>query len=227
MGMGLIASLSLSLVAFEWRFATEAHGWSPAELPLEDMEAVQPPMPWRRAQESPAERKQLRKASHAAIIADAIQSEPDRAKDPIDVASTGATGSSVDTISADTGNPPEAIEYAMLPWRKGDERMPCWSGCEQLRGNGRDACTEERIQRYLDRNFRVPANGPSSEFTVVTLAIEADGRASTLACRPRPSAATEREVQRVVDAMPAFVPGEQNGKPVRVVYQLPLHVKRR
>jgi hypothetical protein len=226
LGLGLLAALSLALVAFEWRYAPDHEAWQMAAPLPPEPEAELPPMPSRRALHEPARREPAqRKAASAAIIADAIAPQPE--PDHGDAQPAGAASTGVDSAYAMVGQAPEVIDDIVLPWRKGDERMPCWTGCQNLRGEARDACTEARIQRHLDRYFRIPAGGPATEFTVVTIAIEADGTPSTLICRPRLSATTEQEVQRVVQAMPAFIPGEQNGKPVRVVYQLPLHVKRR
>lgn len=225
LGIGLAAALSLTLVAMEWRAVSALPAWSGGEaLPLEGPPEVAP-IPYRaRSDERRAPRKPS--AQRAALLADARG--PDDAAAPEGVRSDAPdAGAHADSSSLLAGSPPEAIEDIFIPWRKGDERMPCWSGCEQLRGAARDACTEARIQRHLDRVFRVPPEGPREEFTVITLEIGTDGAPGAVVCRPRPSAAVEQEVLRVVRAMPLFIPAEQNGKAVRVIYQLPLRVARR
>lgn len=225
LGIGLAAALALTLVAMEWRAASALPAWSGGEaLPLEGPPEVAP-IPYRaRSDERRAPRKPS--AQRAALLADARG--PDDAAAPEGARSDAAdAGAHADSSALLPGSPPEAIEDIFIPWRKGDERMPCWSGCEQLRGAARDACTEARIQRHLDRVFRVPPEGPREEFTVITLEIGTDGAPGAVVCRPRPSAAVEQEAVRVVRAMPPFIPAEQNGKAVRVIYQLPLRVARR
>ncbi len=225
--LGLVAALSLTLVAFEWRLAGARPHWGIADaLPLEgEWELL--PMAVRSASASAESAKPAARAAGDIlnISDDALTGEsstPDEGQP-----AEGMMGAASDSLPAFAGNAPETIEEVFIPWRKGDERMPCWTGCEQLAGEAREACTEARIQRYLDRQFRVPPHGPREEFTVVTLEIGADGRPSLLACRPKPSAAVEEEVRRVATLMPAFIAGEQNGQAVRVIYQLPLRVARR
>lgn len=226
--LGLMAVLSLALVGFEWRSAGGAADWAPEDaLPLEG-EPELLPLPSRKADPAtPAKDVRKRAAAGTPVLfTDPVTPEPLVAPDTSS-ASSGAAGNAADSATVLVGYPPEEIETVVLPWSKGDERMPCWTGCEQLRGAARDACTEARIQRHLDRYFRIPPVGPRDEFTVITMEIGVDGRPGVMVCRPTPSSAVEREVQRVVAAMPAFKAGEQNGKPVRVMYQLPLRVSRR
>jgi hypothetical protein len=225
LSIGLAAALALTLVAMEWRAAGALPAWSMGEaLPLESPPEVAP-IPYRAKSDArSAPRKPS--AQRAALLADARG--PDDAAAPDGLRSDAAdAGAHADSSSLQPHSPPEAIEDFLIPWRKGDERMPCWNGCEQLRGAARDACTEARIQRHLDRVFRVPPEGLQEEFTVITLEIGTDGAPGAVVCRPRPSPAVEQEVLRVMRAMPPFIPAEQNGRAVRVIYQLPLRVARR
>jgi hypothetical protein len=72
----------------------------------------------------------------------------------------------------------------------------------------------------------VPQSVRRDEFTVITLEIDATGNIGRLVCAPRPSAAVQAEIERVVRALPVFMPGSQNGLAVPVIYQLPFRVTR-
>jgi len=61
--------------------------------------------------------------------------------------------------------------------------------------------------------------------TTVTFEIDAKGRIGKVYCAPKVGPEIEREVERVVRALPEFVPGSQGGFPVGVYYQFRLNVR--
>lgn len=225
-GIGLFLSLAVVQVAFEWRTT----GWQPRfdagePMPMEEGMEL-PPMSFKPTVASAQVPKRARAPLGPIRVSD--EPPPDAGPDDAPDAVAGAIGNGLaaDTFSLAGANPPEVIDDVMLPWGKGVEQLPHFSECAGQRRWSLEECTEARIQRHLDRYFRVPEGLGKEEFTVISFEIGIDGSIGRLVCSPRPSHAVESEVERVVRSLPAFVPGSQNGRPVRVVYQLPLRVKR-
>lgn len=83
----------------------------------------------------------------------------------------------------------------------------------------------EALVKYLSENIKYPklAKETGISGTVfVTFVIEPDGSVSSIAVlRGEPGGLTEEAV-RVVSEMPAWTPGKQRGKPVRVRMNLPV-----
>lgn len=224
-GIGLMVGLSVVLAAFEWRSSAPAfQEWTYLDLeaPLDPELQVMFASP---KQEAPRQKLKNRGSGPIRTISDPLPDDgpvDDLPDDPV----SGGADAATDSTSREQLNPPEQIETAVLPWKKGREDMPYFLDCEDNRRMDRHECTELRIQRHLDRNFRVPDGLRKEEFTVVSFEIATDGSIGQLVCRPRPSDAVEREVERVIRLLPAFKPGMQNDHPVRVIYQIPLRVKR-
>ncbi|MBK9175219.1 MAG: hypothetical protein IPM46_02545 [Flavobacteriales bacterium] len=225
-GIGLFLSLALVLVAFEWRTAEVQPRFDAGEpMPMEEGMEL-PPMSFK----PKAASAQLAKRARAPLGPIRVSDEPPPDEGPGDEPdeNSGAIGAGLaaDTFDLAGANPPEVIDDVMLPWGKGVEQLPHFAECAGQRRLSLEDCTEARIKRHLDRYFRVPEGLSKEEFTVISFEIGIDGSIGRLVCSPRPSRAVEHEVERVVRALPAFVPGSQNGRPVRVIYQLPLRVKR-
>lgn len=219
-----MVALALVLAAFEWRSAAApVASWT--ELDIED--SLDPELMVMFARKQDASSPKHNKRSNGPVVPgdDPVPDDGPLTDEP-DEPVTGAGDAVADSTSRDDLSPPEKIETAIIPWRKGREDMPYFVDCTGSRRMDRYECTEMRIQRHLDRYFRVPESLRKEEFTVVSFEIAADGTIGQLVCRPKPSEAVEREVERVIRMLPAFVPGMQNDHPVRVIYQIPLRVKR-
>lgn len=224
-GIGLLAALALVLVAFEWRSAEPEIAvvtWLDLEQPIE-----QETMLMFRKPDPVKERPRARQRSNGPVVPvdDPLPDDPPLVDDP-EPDSVHGSGTATDSTSRENLSPPDDAGPMVIPWSKGREDMPYFVDCTGNKRMDLATCTEARIQRHLDRYFRVPPALKGEEFTVVSFEIDAEGRIGRLVCRPTPSAAVEHEVERVVRLLPAFVPGMQNGHPVSVIYQLPLRVKR-
>lgn len=223
-GIGLMVALAVVLAAFEWRSAAPpVASWT--DLDIED--SLDPELMVMFARKQEASSPKHNKRSNGPVIPgdDPAPDDGPPVAEP-DEPVTGTGDAVADSTSRDDLSPPEKIETAIIPWRKGREDMPYFVDCTGNRRMDRYECTEMRIQRHLDRYFRVPESLRKEEFTVVSFEIAADGTIGQLVCRPKPSEAVEHEVERVIRLLPAFVPGMQNDHPVRVIYRIPLRVKR-
>lgn len=81
------------------------------------------------------------------------------------------------------------------------------------------------LMKFLSSHVQYPAEAAEMRIqgrVVVTFIIEKDGSISNIKVVRGVSPALDAEAVRVVKSMPRWAPGEINGKPVRVTYNLPV-----
>lgn len=84
------------------------------------------------------------------------------------------------------------------------------------------------LMAYLSENIVYPSMAEENniEAKVITqFIVEIDGSISNVEIIKKMGWGFDEEALRVVKAMPNWKPGKQNGKPVRVLYTLPIHFK--
>ena len=112
------------------------------------------------------------------------------------------------------------VPYAVV------EQVPTYPGCEELAGNqAKKDCMSSRISEFVNKNFNTEL-GKKLGLTginkiYVQFKIDANGNVQFMGARaPRPE--LEKEAERVVNLLPHMSPGIQRGKPVNVLYALPI-----
>jgi hypothetical protein len=219
---GLLAALSLTLVAFEWRA-----GDAPVRYVYEDDDAFDPPMEYPRVIIIERKTAPLPPAPKPRTRSNTIG-----IGDPPTVIETGPTDPGPEGPELPEGpltpatelNSPETVETNMpMGWDMVGVR-PYFMECLERSGKTRDACTESRIEKHLQRRFKVPPGIRGPLRTVITFEIDKQGRIGRLVCTPRVAKEVEAEVERVLRSLPEFVPGSQGGHPVAVYYRIPLSV---
>jgi protein TonB len=84
---------------------------------------------------------------------------------------------------------------------------------------------EEELFKYLSKNIKYPSmareNGISGT-VYVTFVVETNGDITDVKKLRGVGGGCDEEAIRVVKAMPGWSAGKQNGKPVRVQYNLPI-----
>lgn len=87
---------------------------------------------------------------------------------------------------------------------------------------------EDALIKYLSKNLKYPANAKKSwiEGTVyVTFLLDKEGKVTEPKILKSVSEELDAEAIRLVNEMPQWTPGTQNGKPVIVQYNLPVRFK--
>jgi protein TonB len=106
------------------------------------------------------------------------------------------------------------------------ENVPIYPGCEKKKNNpDRKKCMEEKIKRFVNKTFDT---GLASELglegrqkIVVQFKIDSKGRVTGVQSRA-PHPRLKDEAARVINKLPEMTPGMQRGKPVGVIYALPI-----
>ena len=122
--------------------------------------------------------------------------------------------------------PPDP-EPKVAPIHLAVEEMPRFVGCEELElsKNEKQACAGERLLKYIYQNINYPklAREMGREGTVVArFIIEVDGSISQLELVKDIGAGCGAEVLQMIKEMPTWIPGKQNGRKVRVQFNLPV-----
>ncbi|WP_299758986.1 energy transducer TonB [uncultured Pontibacter sp.] len=86
----------------------------------------------------------------------------------------------------------------------------------------------DALMQYLGRKLRYPHEAQSNGIegtVVVTFVVAANGNISDVAVLKGLGFGTEQEASRVIESMPRWEPGRQNGRAVPVRYTLPIKFK--
>jgi len=89
-------------------------------------------------------------------------------------------------------------------------------------------CAEKRLLEYIYRNIKYPRqarwNGVQG-MVVISFVVEKDGSISETKILKDVRGGCGAESVRIVNSMPTWIPGTQRGKPVKVLFNLPILFK--
>lgn len=115
-------------------------------------------------------------------------------------------------------------EVAGVPFAAMD-KIPTYPGCEDLSGNDAKQCFTQKIATFIIENFDnevIKASGLEGKQRIAVQFVITD---NGLVTDVKAKAATPElgvEAERVVGDLPQMLPGEKDGKTVKVLYSLPL-----
>ncbi len=106
------------------------------------------------------------------------------------------------------------------------EDVPLFPGCEKYKTNAdRKKCMSDKIKNFVNSKFNTDLGselGLSGVNRVyVRFKIDRNGKVVGVQARA-PHPRLQKEAERVVGMLPNMVPGKQRGKPVGVLYSLPI-----
>ena len=105
------------------------------------------------------------------------------------------------------------------------ETVPTYPGCENLDNAAAKKCMSEQITNFINQNFDTNAVKPYAEKGTnriyVRFVISKEGTVENIQARASSPELVE-EGKRVVALLPKMKPGENDGKPVDVLYSLPI-----
>ncbi|MCF4100174.1 energy transducer TonB [Gillisia sp. M10.2A] len=106
------------------------------------------------------------------------------------------------------------------------ENVPIFPGCEGLSNNDqRKKCMSEKVQAFVQKKFNTDLGGQLGltgvNRVIVQFKIDKNGNITDVRSRA-PHPRLEQEAARVINSLPKMQPGKQRGKPVGVMYSLPI-----
>lgn len=109
------------------------------------------------------------------------------------------------------------------------EEMPRFPGCEDSPNKEtRSKCAEDKMLQYIYQNLKYPSLARENSIdgmVVVQFKIGTDGKIFDTVVITDIGQGCGDEAARVVRSMPNWIPGMQRGKPVNVLYTLPVRFK--
>lgn len=82
---------------------------------------------------------------------------------------------------------------------------------------------EKALTEFIQKNLRYPETDTDVQGRVVIrFVVEKDGEISNIEILRSLASEFDKEAVRIIQLMPKWVPGKQNGKPARVYYTLPI-----
>lgn len=108
------------------------------------------------------------------------------------------------------------------------EEMPYLSSCQDGSQESRQSCTGQTILNFFYQNLKWPAilqNSSITGLSVIQFVIGTDGKVKSLKVVRSLHPELDKELLRVAQLLPDFVPGRQNGRKVEVQYNLPIRIR--
>jgi len=104
--------------------------------------------------------------------------------------------------------------------------VPIYPGCESMKNNDqRKKCMSEKIDEFVRKKFNADLGSQLGltgiNRVIVQFKIDKNGNVTDVRSRA-PHPRLEQEAARVINALPKMQPGKQRGKPVGVMYSLPI-----
>lgn len=108
-----------------------------------------------------------------------------------------------------------------------EDEKPRFPGCEtkNLTKEEVEQCTQKTMLEYIYSNFKYPKKARELEIqgnAIVKFAIDTDGSVTDIKVLNGISKDIKEEVLKLINNMPRWKPGIQNGVPVKVQYTLPI-----
>jgi len=106
-------------------------------------------------------------------------------------------------------------------------KIPVFAGCENLSKTESRKCFDKKMNKLIRRHFNTDLANElglkSGKNKILTqFVIDREGKVTDVKIRA-PHARLKKETQRIIDKIPVFTPGENNGKKVNVRYTLPIN----
>ena len=107
------------------------------------------------------------------------------------------------------------------------ENVPIYPGCEKKKSNAeKKKCMSDKVDKYIRKKFNADLAtdlGLESGRQKINVQFKIDKNGNIANVRARAShPRLEQEAVRVVKSLPKMTPGKQRGKPVGVLYALPI-----
>ena len=107
--------------------------------------------------------------------------------------------------------------------------MPRFPGCEELDTRSeKQACANKKLLQFIGESLKYPSLAREADIqgtVVIRFVVEKDGSISNAEVVRDIGGGCGKEALRVVNKMPTWIPGSQQGHKVRVQFNLPIRFK--
>ena len=219
--LGLAAVLLLTYVTIEWKTYDDT-GIDIGQLELDDLDEEDIPITELNTPPPPPPPP----PPPAPEMIEVVEDEEEIEETIIESTETDAEEEIVEVEEVEVVE--EEEEIADVPFAV-IENVPIFPGCESMKNNNdRKNCMSEKVSKLVNKKFNTELGSDLGLSGInrifVSFKIDKKGNIVNIQSRaPHPRLATEAE--RVIKLLPKMTPGKQRGKPVGVLYSLPITFK--
>lgn len=210
--IGLVISISLSLLAFEWKsYEKSAADLGTMELALEDEEII--PVTQREIKPPPPPPPPPEVIQ---IVEDDVEIEVE-----LEIEDTDSDEDEIIEIE-DEEEEDEVFNFAVV------EDKPIFPGCEDVSKEERYMCFQQGIMKHIRKNFKYPAIPKEmgiSEKIFVQFVIDKTGKITNAKVVRGEDKHLKTEALRLVNSIPKLQAAKQRGKSVPCSFTVPINFK--
>ena len=225
--IGLAVAVALAVLAINWTTFEERAAFELGELGIDEALLIVPPPT---AYRPPPPPPPPPPPKEIVVEEDPVEQQPDFTDTSIDINEPVAVPPPVAAAAPPPPPPPPPVpEPDIDELFITVERMPRFAGCEEeVDRAAAKTCSEKALFGFLRKHLTYPPIAKDNDIqgtVVLQFIVEKDGSISDLTVMRGKSGGLTEEAMRVVKLMPDWQPGQQNGRPVRVKYTLPIKFK--
>jgi len=159
------------------------------------------------------------------LVLEVVPDDLDIEETIIESTETNQNDAIVEVVEIDDIEEVEEEEIADVPFAV-IEDVPIYPGCEDKSNNAdKKKCMEEKVMQYVQTNFKTELAGDlgleGRQRISVQFKIDKNGKVMNVRARaPHPE--LEKEAVKLIQKLPKMIPGMQRGRPVGVLYSLPI-----
>lgn len=106
--------------------------------------------------------------------------------------------------------------------------MPMFPGCDEEEYSANKQCADKKMLEFVYKHLKYPAMAREvgvEGITVIQFVIDKDGSITKIKPLKELGSGCTKEAIRVIKKMPNWSPGIQNGRPVKVLFNLPVRFR--
>lgn len=106
------------------------------------------------------------------------------------------------------------------------EQMPKLKSCKKLKDKEAEKCTQEGIHEFIVKNFTYPIEAIDKDIegkVYVRFIVDQKGNVTDVDIAKGADKLLNDAAIKLIEKLPKFIPGKQDGKTVKVQYVIPLN----
>jgi protein TonB len=232
MRMSLAIVLALIIFAFNWTTYDNNEEYEAISIALDEEIAIEPP---RSKELPPPPPPPPPPMVTEVVVSDVLEEDEIEFTDQSIEAESQVVTPTVEKHAAPPPPPPPKMkEPEVEEIFKIVEQMPRFPGCESVAGdqNAKKECADRKMMEFIYANIQYPAIARENNVegtVVVQFVVDTDGSISNAKVVRDIGAQCGEEALRIVELMnnmpEKWTPGKQRGRPVRVLFMLPVKFK--
>jgi protein TonB len=221
--LGIVIALTLTVLLINMSFTSAPLIFEEGEIEVESL-ALQPNTKW------PTKKVKVPKASVQQKVKKASVFDIKEVEDDLEESILEEEDPIVDEpiVESTTKAPAPSLiiqEEEVIETVTIAERMPIFGDCIHNTETDKRSCSDQSLLNYIYNYLRYPPfarqNGIEG-VVIVEFVVHADGKVDDVKILRGVGGGCDEAVLNVMKSLPAWAPGKQNGRPVNVIFRMPV-----